>query len=90
MTVNVKLMSRITIPSFLTLPYEEQLHSVMALQTLRANTLAESRIKKGRETKSATKNKAKRGKKVQNLPGALTKLLKAMTPSERLAFLSKV
>jgi len=88
--IQTDIMKRIKITTFSKLPFEDQLNRIVALQKLREQSLAESRIKKGRQTKSAKKNLAKRGKKVQDPAKDLLKLIKKMPPKERLAFLTEM
>ncbi len=88
--IHKEIMQRVNIPNFTSSPTSEILNKVTSLQALRAQSLAESRIKKGRQTKSVKKNMVKRGKTPKDPAADLLKLLKKMPPKERAAFLKQM
>lgn len=84
------IMRRIKIPPFNELTNGELVNKISFIQSLREQSLAESRIKKGGQTKSAVKNQLKQGKKVKDPATDLAKLLQSMTKTQRDNFLAKL
>jgi hypothetical protein len=92
--IHKDIMHRINCKSFLDFTNDEVINHVSNLHTLRhgaieeARALARSKVKM--PTKSATRNRAKRGLKTKNPVTALAKLLKTMSPAQRDALLKGV
>lgn len=75
-------MARIHLTQFHEMSEQDQFNHINYIRLLREQSLAESRVKKGRQTKSAKKNLKSKGKKTQNLTSDLSKLLKKMSPED--------
>jgi len=76
------LMDRIKIKHYLQHTITEQTKMIEDLQQLRITDQIEARAMKATTTKSARKNKRKRGKKVKDPKAALQKLFSQLTQNE--------
>lgn len=69
------LMERIKCRSFLELSHLEKLELIRGIRELRATANEEAKRKKGRLTKTARKNKAKKAKKTGRKPTSKAKVI---------------
>jgi len=77
------LMDRIKVKSFLTLPSLDKILKIESLQAMRINSLEEARTKKAKGmTKSATKNRAARGRKLPDPKAAAIAAMKKLNPTQ--------
>lgn len=76
------LMKRIKFKDFLNQDDDQREELIRGIQQLRMSVLEEARLDKGRATKSATKNKKKRGVKVKDPSKDLAKLMKKLSPAQ--------